>query len=148
MKTSLLIVFFLTGLTIGLYAQIPSTWTQEKLKKIYDGPAIVAFSKSQVKSITFLKKEPASFHGGECFGLILTVLRGPDAPEIKADDPNIKVTEKGEVITWTDRLSGYSVTQAAEGFNFTARRNGKVTVTANWGEIAHGSKFVLANTGG
>ena len=50
--------------------------------------------------------------------------------------------------TWTDRLSGHSVTQAAEGFNFTARRNGKVTATATWGEIPHGSKFVLANTGG
>ena len=87
------------------------------------------------------------FHGGECFGLILTVLRGPGAPEIKADDPSIKVTEKGEVTTWTDRLSGYSVTEAAEGFNFTARRNGIVTVTTNWGETPHGSKFVLANTG-
>jgi hypothetical protein len=74
MKTSLLTVFVLAGLTIGLRAQIPSTWT--------------------------------------------------------------------------DRLSGYSVTQAAEGFNFTARRNGKVTVTATWGEIPHGSKFVLANAGG
>ena len=148
MKTSLLTAFVLTGLTIGVQAQIPSAWTQEKLKKIYDGPATVAFSKSQVKSITFMKKEPASFHGGECFGLILTVLRGPGAPEIKADDPNIKVTEKGDAITWTDRLSGYSVTEAAEGFNFTARRNGVVTVTANWGEIPRGSKFVLANTGG
>jgi len=148
MKTSLLTAFVLSGLTIGLQAQIPSTWTQEKLKKIYDGPAAIVFSKSRIGSITFTKKEPESFHGGECFDLILTVLRGPGAAVLKADDPDIKVTEKGEVITWTDRLSGYSVTQAAEGFNFTARRNGKVTVTATWGEIPHGSKFVLANTGG
>ena len=80
-------------------------------------------------SITFTK-DPESFHGGECFSLIILVLRGPGAPAVKADDPNIKVTEKGDAITWTDRISGYSVSEGAEGFNFTARRNGKVQVTA------------------
>ena len=53
------------------------------------------------------------------------VLRGPGAPMIKAEDPAIKVVEKGDAIIWTDRLSGYSVEQAAADFQFTARRNGR-----------------------
>jgi hypothetical protein len=93
-----------------------------------------------------LKKEPDSFHGGECFALIVTVLRGPGAKPVEAESPDIEVAEKGDVVTWNDRLSGYSVQQAAEGFNFTARHNGAVRVTAKWYEIPHGSKFVLANT--
>jgi hypothetical protein len=54
---------------------------------------------------------------------------------------------KGDAITWTDRISGYSVSEGAEGFNFTARRNGKVQVTAKYDEIPHGSKFVLTDIG-
>ena len=57
------------------------------------------------------------------------------------------VIEKDDVTTWIDRLSGYSVSEAAEGFNFTARRNSTGRVTAKWGEIPDGSKFVLANIG-
>lgn len=86
MRTSFLCLLVLAGLTTGLQAQIPNTWTQEKLKK-------------------------------------------------------------GDVITWTDRISGYSVTEGAEGFNFTARRNDKVQVTAKYDEIPHGSKFVLTDIG-
>ena len=146
MKTSLLTLAILSGLTASLAAQIPNTWTPESLKKIYGSGTSIGNAKSHIKSITFLKKEPDSFHGGECFALIVTVLRGPGAKPVEADSPDIKVVEKGDVITWNDRVSGYSVQQAAEGFNFTARHNGAVRVTAKWYEMPHGSKFVLANT--
>ena len=76
----------MAGLTTGLEAQIPNTWTQDKLKK-------------------------------------------------------------GDAITWTDRMSGYSVSEGAEGFNFTAHQNGKVQVTAKYDEIPQGSKFVLTDVG-
>ena len=147
MRTSFLCLLVLAGLTTGLRAQIPNTWTQEKLKKVYDVPATIAYTKADIKSIAFTKKDPESFHGGECFSLIIMVLRGPGAPAVKAEDPNIKVTEKGDAITWTDRISGYSVSKGTEGFNFTARRNGKVQVTAKYDEIPHGSKFVLTDVG-
>jgi hypothetical protein len=146
MKTSLFTLLILAGLTAGLAAQIPNTWTPESLKKIYGSGTSIGYAKSQIKSITFIKKEPASFHGGECFALIVTVLRGPGAKPVEAESPDIKVADKGDVITWNDGVSGYSVQQAAEGFDFTARHNGAVRVTAKWCEIPHGSKFVLTNT--
>jgi hypothetical protein len=58
MRTSFFCLLVLAGLTTGLRAQIPNTWTQEKLKKVYDVPATIAYTKADIKSIAFTKKGP------------------------------------------------------------------------------------------
>jgi hypothetical protein len=75
--------------------------------------------------------------------LVITVLRGPGAPAVKPDDPEITVTSKGDTNIWTDQLSGYSVDDAGPGFKYTARHDGVVRVTAKLVEGHHDSKFVL-----
>jgi hypothetical protein len=145
MKRSLLILISLAVLTVRLHAQIPDGWTLEKLKKLYGGEVTIDAANSHIKSISFVKRNPESFHGGECFVLVITVLRGPGAPAVKADDPEIKVTDKGDTTIWTDHLTGYSVEDAGPGFMYTARHDGVVRVTAKWVEGKHDSKFVLTD---
>jgi hypothetical protein len=143
MKPSLLILIGLAVLTVRLDAQIPDTWTPEKLKKLYGGEVTIDAANSHIKSISFVKRNPESFHGGECFVLVITVLRGPGASAVKPDDPEITVTSKGDTNIWTDQLSGYSVDDAGPGFKYTARHDGVVRVTAKLVEGHHDSKFVL-----
>jgi hypothetical protein len=145
MKPSLLILITLAALTVRLHAQIPDTWTPEKLKKLYGGEVTVDAANSHIKSISFVKRNPQSFHGGECFVLVITVLRGPGAPAVKGDDPEIKVTSEGDTTIWTDQLTGYSVDDAGPGFKYTARHDGVVRVTAKLVEGQHDSKFVLTD---
>lgn len=155
----------------GLQAQIPNTWTEEKLKQAWlvlldkpTGDAVkVDYAMANIKNITFQKLDrEGQFNEGECFSLIIMVLRGPGAPAVKAEDPNIQVTKKGGENNWTDRISGYSVTEAGSrfGFNdpdvrilFSVRRNGKLQVTANYYKLLFNrksgpiSEFVLTNVG-
>jgi hypothetical protein len=69
MKSSLLILISLAVLTVRLPAQIPDAWTPEKLKKLYGGEVTVDSANAHIKSISFVKRNPQSFHGGECFVL-------------------------------------------------------------------------------
>src|SRR5260370_29619590 len=124
MKKSLLLLFGLAVLTVRLPAQIPDVWTQEKLKKLYGGEVAIASSNGHIKSLSFVKRNPESFHGGECFALIIMVLRGPGAPMLKGDDADIKVTSKGDTTIWTDKLTGYSVDYAGADFGYSAWRTG------------------------
>ena len=56
MRTSFLCLLVLAGLTTGLRAQIPNTWTQEKLKKVYDVPATIAYTNADIKSIALANR--------------------------------------------------------------------------------------------
>jgi hypothetical protein len=145
MKPSLLILIGLVVLAVRLPAQIPDTWTPEKLKKLYGGEVTVDAANSHIKRFSFVKRNPESFHGGECFVLVITVLRGPGAPAVKADDPEIKVISQGDTTIWTDQLTGYSVDDAGPGFKYSARHDGVVRVTAKWVEGKHDNKFVLTD---
>lgn len=145
MKTSLLVLIGLALLAARLPAQIPDAWTGEKLKKLYGGEVTIDSANAHIKSIAFVKHNPQSFHGGECFVLVIMVLRGPGAPILKGDDPEIKVTSQGDTTIWTDQLTGYSVDDAGPGFKYTARHSGVVRVTAKLVEGQHDSKFVLTD---
>ena len=145
MKKSLLILFGLAVLTVRLYAQIPDAWTQEKLKKLYGGEVTIASSNGHIKSVAFVKRNPETFHGGECFALIMMVLRGPGAPTLKGDDADITVTSKGDTTIWTDKRTGYSVDDSGPDFGYFAKLKGVVRVTAKLVEGKNDSKFVLTD---
>jgi hypothetical protein len=145
MKTSLLLLFGLAVLTVRLHAQIPDAWTQEKLKKLYGGEVTIASSNGHIKSVSFVKRNPESFHGGECFVLVIMVLRGPGAPMLKGDDADIKVTSKGDTTIWTDKLTGYSVDEGGAYFGYSAKLKGVVRVTAKLVEGKSDSRFVLTD---
>jgi hypothetical protein len=145
MKKSLLILFGFAALTVRLHAQIPDAWTQEKLKKLYGGEVTIASSNGHIKSLSFLKRNPESFHGGECFVLMIMVLRGPGAPMVKAEDPNIEVTSKGDTTIWTDKLTGYSVDDGGADFGYSAKLKGVVRVKAKLVEGKNDTRFVLTD---
>src|ERR1700728_1714048 len=98
MKTLILAFTALASLTLATHGQIPA-WTREQLIQFYGSRAInVEGNGSQIKSISFVKQHPQSFHGGECFTLVIGVLRGPGGKDI-GGDPEIHVDDNG---VWHD----------------------------------------------
>jgi hypothetical protein len=96
-----------------------------------------------IKSISFTKQDPHTFHGGECFCLIVGVLRGPGAPGVQPDDPTITVLNKGNLLVWVDHLTGYSIENGEDGFHFTVSKDGVVQLTAKLIDNGYSSEFVL-----
>jgi hypothetical protein len=141
----LLILVGLAAISVRLNAQIPDAWTQEKLKKLYGGEVMIASSNGHIKSVAFVKPNPQSFHGGECFALIIMVLRGPGAPVLHGDDADIKVTSKGDTTIWTDKTTGYSVDDSGPDFGFFAKLKGVLRVKASVVEGKNDSRFVLTD---
>jgi hypothetical protein len=141
----LLVLVGLAVLSVRLNAQIPDAWTQEKLKKLYGGQVTIVSGNGHIKSVAFVKQNPQSFHGGECFALIIMVLRGPGAPMLKGDDADIKVTSEGDTTIWTDKLTGYSVDDSGSDFGFFAKLKGVVRVKASVVEGKNDSRFVLTD---
>src|ERR1700722_14092786 len=95
MKRLILAFTALASLTIVTHGQIPP-WTREQLVQFYGSRAVnVEGEGSQIKSISFVKQPPHSWHGGECFTLVIGVLRGlcgkdiGGQPEIHGDDNGV-----------------------------------------------------------
>jgi hypothetical protein len=143
MKTSLFVLGALNLLILGVSAQIPNSWTRNELAKIYGGPVTIGYGRSGIKSVTFVKPAPASFHPAECFALIVMVLRGPGVPMLRPDSGNIKFIDNGNTTVWTDRLSGYSIDGDRADMRFTARRHGAVQLTAKVIKARDGDSLVL-----
>jgi hypothetical protein len=143
MKTSLLVVGVLNLLILGVRAQIPHTWTRNELAKIYGGPVTIGYAHARIKTVTFIKPAPASFHPAECFALIVMVLRGPGVPMLRPDSGNIKFFDNGNTTVWTDRLSGYSIDGDRAHMQFTARSHGVVRLTAKVIKARDGSDLIL-----
>ena len=96
-----------------------------------------------IKSISFTKQDPHTFHGGECFRLMVAVLCGPGAPEVQPDDPTITVLDKGDHLVWIDHLTGYFIENGEDGFYFTASKNGVVQLTGKLIDDCYSTEFVL-----
>jgi hypothetical protein len=146
MKPFFLAFVLVVALTTASRAQIPATWTQEKLEKLYGGAVTITNAKSHIKGISFAKESPQVFHGGECFYLMIMVLRGPGAPELKPDSADVKVVQKGNAEVWIDSISGYSVDSGSDGLHFSARRDGVVQLTGKVVAGQDGDVFVLTST--
>ena len=105
MKKLLVAFTSLASLTIVTHGQIPP-WTREQLVRFYGSRAVnVEGEGSQIKSISFVKQHPHSWHGGECFTLVIGVLRGPGGKDI-GGEPEIHVDDNG---VWHDSITGCDV---------------------------------------
>ena len=108
MKTATLILMAIASLVVADYAgaQIPNTWTREKLIHLYGSRAVnIERTGSEISSISFIKQDPHSFHGGECFSLILQVIRGRGLTHSELSQnqlPGINVVDKGDDTIWAD----------------------------------------------
>jgi hypothetical protein len=142
MKTSLFVLVALNLLTLGVRAQIPSRWTMRGLKEIYGGAVRIGYANRQIKSVTFIKPAPASFHPAECFALIAMVLRGPGVPLLRPDS-DIKFLDQGNTTIWTDRVSGYSIDGNRAAMRFTAERHGVIHLTAKVIKTRDDSDLIL-----
>jgi hypothetical protein len=74
-----------------------------------------------------VKQHPQSFHGGECFTLVIGVLRGPGGKDI-GGDPEIHVDDNG---VWHDSITGCAIDSGQDSFSFTAKRSGVVVLRAS-----------------
>ena len=54
-----------------------------------------------------------------------------------------KVTSKGDITIWTDKLTGYSVDDTGADFGYSAKLKEAVRVTAKLVEGKNDSRFVL-----
>ena len=128
-------------------AQIPNTWTREQLISLYGSRAVsVERTGSQISSISFVKQNPHSFHGGECFCLILQVIRGRRFTQSELSQsqlPGINIVDKGNDVIWNDSETGCSIDSGEDGFHFTVTKNGQLVLTAYLKFDSHESEFVL-----
>jgi hypothetical protein len=92
----------------------------------------------QIVQITLTKHEPQTFHGGECYDIILTVLRGAELPVGTDGIPG--VTIDGGV--WKDSVTACDVAETGD-FQFTVTQNGKVVLTAHWQGNGTLAQFVI-----
>jgi hypothetical protein len=143
MKTSLLVLVILNLLTLGVRAQIPNSWTQRGLKEIFGGAVTIGYANRRIKSVTFIKPAPASFHAAECFALIVMVLRGPRVPMLRPDSGEIEFFDNGNTSVWTDRVSGYSIDGDRTHMRFSAQRHGAVRLTAKVIKTRDDSDLIL-----
>jgi hypothetical protein len=71
---------------ISARADIP----EATLAKLFGNPYVkVERRGSLITRITFSKFEDHNFHGGECYSLILEVLRGSDGAELNGDSAKL-----------------------------------------------------------
>ena len=149
MKKAILILMAIASLTVADYARakIPNTWTREKLINLYGSRAVnVERTGSEISSISFIKQDPHNFHGGECFCLILQVIRGREFTHSELSQhqlPGINVVDKGHDTIWEDSETGCSIDSGEDGFHFTVTQNGRLILTAYLKFGAHQSEFVV-----
>jgi hypothetical protein len=142
MKKLLLAFTALASLTIASHGQIP-LWTREQLIKFYGFRGVnVEYEESHISSISFVKQDPHIFHGGECFSLVIGVLRGPEGKEIIGGDPAIRVDDDG---VWHDSITGCVIDSGRDSFHFTAKRSGVVVLTASLIPGKYSSEFKLVS---
>ena len=151
LKNTLFILTAIASLAIAprIQAQIPNTWTRERLIQFYGFRGVeVEYQGSQIKSISFIKQDPHNFHGGECYSLILGVLRGPGG-NIDADDNGVKgitVTDSGDGsnFIWHDSVTGCEISSGGkDGFHYTVTRDGSMVLTASLIFGQYSSEFKL-----
>jgi hypothetical protein len=82
---------------ISARADIP----EATLAKLFGSPYVkVERRGSVITRITFSKFEDHNFHGGECYSLILEVLRGSDGAELNGDSiPGVTIVDTHEIIS-------------------------------------------------
>jgi hypothetical protein len=126
MKTLILAFTAFASLTIATHGQIPP-WTREQLIQFHGSRSFtVEREGSQIKSITFVYQHTHGLHGGECFGAIVGILRGPGNKD-SWQEPVIHVDENG---VWHDSITGCAIDNP-DSFTFTAKRNGAVVLRAS-----------------
>lgn len=101
--------------------------------------------------LTYTKHDPHSFHGGECYGLILRAIRGAE-PQVD-DNGVVGITVQDadtnnaygyKPTIWHDSITGCDISDGGEsGFDFTVTKGGKVVLTAHWAQHGHTSTFTL-----
>src|SRR6202022_4239716 len=81
---------------ISARADIP----EATLAKLFGSPYVkIERRGSVITRITFSKFEDHNFHGGECYSLILEVLRGSDGAELNGDSiPGVTIEDTHENI--------------------------------------------------
>jgi hypothetical protein len=141
------IVMAIASLIVTDYAtaQIPNTWTREQLIHLYGSRAVnIERIGSQISSISFIKEDPHSFHGGECFCLIVQVLRGREFTHSEWSQdrlPGITVVDKGDDTIWVDSETGCAIDLG--GSRFMVTKNGKLILTAYLKSGSDESELVL-----
>jgi hypothetical protein len=102
-------------------------WTPAFLNIVFGSSFVTYEAKGGVlKSVSFYARPPARFHGGECSGLILQLLRGPLA--LASDDADwmggvaVMIAEDGFNYTWADDRSATTIESGGpDGFSYSAR---------------------------
>jgi hypothetical protein len=141
MKKLILAFTALASLTLATHGQIPP-WNREQLIQFYGSRAVnVEGDGSQIRSISFVKQHPHVFHGGECFTLVIGVLRGPAGKDL-GGDPSIHVDDDG---VWHDSITGCAIDSGQDSFSFTAKRNGVVVLRASLISGKYSSEFKLVS---
>jgi hypothetical protein len=129
---------------ISARADIP----EATLAKLFGSPYVkVERRGSVITRITFSKFEDHNFHGGECYSLILEVLRGSDGAELNGDSiPGVTIVDTHEnnlgMPIWKDSQTGCEIHWVGD-FRFKVTRNGKTIMTAFLTGSGSTSRFVL-----
>lgn len=143
-----LIIIFLVSLLIAVSAR--ADISEDTLVKLFGSPYLkIERQGSRITRITFSKFEEQNFHGGECYALILEVLRGSDGTDLGGDKiPGLTVIETNEndigSPIWKDDRTGSEIHWIGD-FQFKVTRNGKTIMTAylTYDKKAHASRFIL-----
>lgn len=120
-------------------------WTAGAVNRVFGtGNVNFVLKNGVIKSLSIFKVSSVErFHGGECFGLILELLRGPANPVSMDDNGIVGITthpSPGDPYgyVWHDALTGVDIVSGGnDGFYYIASRNGKVLLTANI--VSHGN---------
>jgi hypothetical protein len=122
--------------------------SEQTLVRLFGSPYVkVDRAGSQISRITFSKFEDHTFHGGECYTLILEVLRGSDGSELGGESiPGVTIKEDKSnslgMPIWEDSQTGCSIKWTGD-FRFTVTRNGRIVLTAHLTSSGNTSRFVL-----
>ncbi len=122
--------------------------SEETLTRLFGSPYVKVERKGpEISSITFSKFEDHSFHGGECYTLILEVLRGSDGSELGGESiPGVTIKEDRSnsigMPIWEDSQTGCAIEWTGD-FRFTVTRNGQSILTAHLTSDADATRFVL-----
>jgi hypothetical protein len=148
----MLLILMVLASAANAHGQDIDSWTPKSLKARF-GEVHVKYVDRKIKTITL---GPINhFHGPQCLGLILEVLRGPnDIPNPKVEDLNLEITNDDSV--WTDHKTNVTINQL-QGFVFVAVKstdvtkpglsNGSVVLTAHLVDDEQGERLVLSVDG-
>lgn len=122
--------------------------SEQTLVRLFGSPYVrVDRAGSQITRVTFSKFEDHNFHGGECYTLILEVLRGSDGSELGgASIPGVAIKDDKSnslgMPIWEDSQTGCSIKWTGN-FRFTVTRNGRTVLTAHMTSGGNATRFVL-----